>query len=465
MQINDSDREPQGHSTPSSEGSEKISQPGPEPETIGQAEAHGEPPPDPSILGRLYYARSGQRVCPVAIRPDGKYTVHVWNPSKPAEPFSETWMWPKIMANLSLVPFTAGSDGGKPKKAEGITLAVVRKAVGDQAWLWEGWIPLRSMLLLLAEPGTGKTRFALSLATTLATGGNFPDGTPSPFPAGSKTLYMLVDGNYVSALKYVTELGLSDEYVIIPADEENPFARPGIESPQDIAYLENLVAIHDIKLIIVDSITYQSELNTGKTADATRAFKPIVDLAVRRGLVVVAISHTNNQGEVLNKRLKEIARTQMRISQPDPDIEVLKLEVDKSDFAPPKPLGMRHTESGFEFSDPPEATRRGRKATVAGKAVTWLLRYLEAQPSQLKPMFQAAEEQENMKAPVLYRARDQINNDPDSEWEIHEFESINDKGSRCKYWNRTRKGEPPPEPDRRAPFIDFALAASFLDEA
>jgi hypothetical protein len=202
--------------------------------------------------------------------------------------------------------------------------------------------------------------------------------------------------------------------------------------------------MHDVKLIIIDSITYQSELNTGKTADAVRAFKPVMDMAVRRGIACLALSHTNKQGEVLNRRLKEMARCQIRISKPDPDDDTLKLEVDKSDFLKPPALGMTHVPEGFTFGPPPEAVRRGRKPSKTPEAAAWLLIYLEAQPSQLKPMFEQAKG-EGLAVSTLYDAKNLINQ-VHIEWSINEVESVNDKGYKYKYLCRVRKGVTPAQP-------------------
>jgi hypothetical protein len=117
-------------------------------------------------------------------------------------------MNPEKLATFSFIPFAQDKDekGKKKRKTGCITMADNLRHVGNQRWLWERWIPLRAMTLILGEAGVGKSRFALSIAKTLSTGGEFPDNTPSPYPEGSKSLYMLVDGNYDSTLAYLDEL-------------------------------------------------------------------------------------------------------------------------------------------------------------------------------------------------------------------------------------------------------------------
>ena len=49
----------------------------------------------------------------------------------------------------------------------------------ENLWLWPGYIPLGSITLLTGMPGVGKTLALLSWAYIVASGGTWPDGSPS----------------------------------------------------------------------------------------------------------------------------------------------------------------------------------------------------------------------------------------------------------------------------------------------
>ena len=76
------------------------------------------------------------------------------------------------------------------------TLADVAKIVSSQPWLWKGWVALGVLNAVAADPGTGKTRFAMDLARRLWLGLPWPDGQPATYPAGTRTLWIQGDRNF-----------------------------------------------------------------------------------------------------------------------------------------------------------------------------------------------------------------------------------------------------------------------------
>lgn len=48
------------------------------------------------------------------------------------------------------------------------------------SWLWDGWLAAGKIHILGGAPGTGKTSIALSLASIISQGGQWPDGSSAP---------------------------------------------------------------------------------------------------------------------------------------------------------------------------------------------------------------------------------------------------------------------------------------------
>ena len=47
-------------------------------------------------------------------------------------------------------------------------------------WLWDGWLAKGKLHIFAGQAGTGKTTIAIALASTITTGGRFPDGSQCP---------------------------------------------------------------------------------------------------------------------------------------------------------------------------------------------------------------------------------------------------------------------------------------------
>lgn len=213
------------------------------------------------------------------------------------------------------------------------------------SWLWPGRIPFGKLTILDGDPGLGKSTVMLDLAARLSTGRALPGGGQHR-PMGT-ILLMIEDGDadiiqprLVNAGADLTMIGSLDTLV----DEEGNECLPQI--PDSIAAIENLVAVVDAGLVVIDPImSYLGEGTNGhRDQDVRRALTPLVAFASRTGCAVVVLRHLNKMsgGEVKYRGQGSIgfigiARSGLIVATDPDDPTRSVIASSKSNLGPPPP--------------------------------------------------------------------------------------------------------------------------------
>ena len=164
-------------------------------------------------------------------------------------------------------------------------------------WLWPQRVPLGKLTLLAGDPGLGKSFVAVDWVARITRGACWP-GEPAYFaPQGSAVLLSAEDKpeettrqrlvaagadlTSVAALKSVQEIG---------ATRGRPFSLR-----QDLDVLEMAVdRMPDCRLVVIDPITaYMDGIDDNRNGDVRTALQPLAELAARRRVAVLAITHLN----------------------------------------------------------------------------------------------------------------------------------------------------------------------------
>lgn len=158
------------------------------------------------------------------------------------------------------------------------------------SWLWQDWLARGKLHLLAGAPGQGKTTIALAMASTVSSGGRWPDGkrcTPSDVviwsgeddAADTLVPRLMGMGANLDRIHFVQGARVNGEVV--------PF-----DPARDMPYLEAAVkAIGDIGLLIVDPIVSAIAGDSHKNSEVRRGMQPLVDLASTLKAAVVGITH------------------------------------------------------------------------------------------------------------------------------------------------------------------------------
>lgn len=172
-------------------------------------------------------------------------------------------------------------------------------------WLWQDRFAIGKLSILAGDPGVAKSQLTLFVAAKVSTGAPWPndDGRPS---IGNVVILSCEDdiADTVRPRLEVAGADLARVYVI-EAIEQETGGRRGFSLTNDLLHLERtLDNVGDVALVIVDPVSaYLGGTDTHKNSDVRAALAPLQELAARRGIAVLAVSHFNKsagQGKSIN---------------------------------------------------------------------------------------------------------------------------------------------------------------------
>jgi AAA domain len=328
------------------------------------------------------------------------------------------------------------------------TLADAAKELEDTAYAWDLWIPRGSLTAVVAPPGVGKTRLIAEWSKRLWFKEAMPDGIATPFPEFTKTLWLCYDRNWRGLVRSFTQFSVPLEAVLLPTRRGKPLWLPDFDKPETMDILREFIKVHKPGWVVIDTTTYASAFNTGKPNEAKIAYDPIMDVLMDTHCAGLGLTHTNNEGGVLNKRYLERCRVRVDVTRPDPNSkERLRVEVTKSDDKTPPPLGAVFNDTGIAYDtkppETPDAPRRGPKATAAPGLAEFLWEYLQTGPAPIVDIVNAARDKGLLKSPTtqepkpsispLYAARDWVARQHPGKT-VDQFEQVSPKGKKLQTW-------------------------------
>ncbi len=163
-------------------------------------------------------------------------------------------------------------------------------------WLWDGWLAKGKLHIFAGMAGTGKTTIAIALASTITTGGRFPDGSQSPIgsvliwsgedsPADTLVPRLMAAGADLSKVHFVGD---------ITADYELRSFDPATDMP---SLMIKAASIPDLSLLIIDPIVNAVAGDSHKNGEVRRALQPVVDFGEKLNCAVLGITHFSKGGQ------------------------------------------------------------------------------------------------------------------------------------------------------------------------
>jgi hypothetical protein len=312
------------------------------------------------------------------------------------------------------------SPGAPPPAAEAIvrcyaTLEDIAKIMSSQPWLWRGWIASGVLNAVAADPGVGKTRFAMDLARRLWFGLPWPDGLVNELPKGTRTLWVQGDRNFAEMLQAANDFGLPDEAVVLGSSPDDPTGSLDLDDPATLAALGGRMEAAAVRLAILDTVGMTTSRNLCRPEEARAFFAPVMELAGKTGVPILGLTHLSKDKEALGRRIVEKARVVIKMTQPDPEGQRDRrcLIVDKTAIQKPLPLGVTMKDAGNDYDfDPPKEPeafprRRGPAPIKLEECKGWLKKLLTPNPVRVTDVRRDAEKA-GYSADVLYRARNAL---------------------------------------------------------
>jgi hypothetical protein len=256
------------------------------------------------------------------------------------------------------------------------------------------------------------------LARRIYHGLPWPDGTPNTLAKGGKTLWVAADNQWAELTEIGAAFGLPDEAIILNAPASDPYSGTSLESEEELKDLEDRIGRTQPVLCIIDTITNTSDLKSQDSSDAKKQYKPLQEIANKKRVAIVCVTHLNAGGKALGRRVMEKVRVALYLSCPDPDGQPdrRKLWVEKSKAIRPPALGVTMGGEGNEYDEaPPEppgvqrlnGAKAGPLPVKTAECMGWLrkrLKFADAKVGAVRSEAEAA----GYGSTVLYRAMKEL---------------------------------------------------------
>jgi hypothetical protein len=159
---------------------------------------------------------------------------------------------------------------------------------GRVSWLWKGYLPYGKITILDGDPGIGKSFIALDLAARVSTGRPMPFASPAREPRGV-VLLMPEDDDEDTIVPRLIALDADLKRIVIISQTFDVSAPDGLEH-----LAEALDMVDDAGLVVFDPLlTYLGgeKSDVHRDRDVRRSLDPLIELAIRRKLVILGNRH------------------------------------------------------------------------------------------------------------------------------------------------------------------------------
>jgi putative DNA primase/helicase len=181
-----------------------------------------------------------------------------------------------------------GNESPKPTVTLRNAAAIEPEAV---RWLWPGWLALGKMHVIAGAPGAGKTTIAMSLAATVARGGQWPDGSRCPKP-GRVVIWSGEDDPSDTLVPRLVAAGAVLSGVSFVDKVWDNGKNRSFDPATDIEPLrEEIKRLGGADLLVIDPIVSAVAGDSHKNTEVRRALQPLADLAKDLGLALIGITH------------------------------------------------------------------------------------------------------------------------------------------------------------------------------
>jgi hypothetical protein len=189
----------------------------------------------------------------------------------------------------------SGPADARPR-AEVVALSDVRPR--PVRFLWEGRLPLAKLSVLAGPPGNGKSFVTLDIAARVSTGSPWPDGRPGCGPGS--VLILSAEDDPADTIRPRLDAAGGDPARVrhVPAVRDRG-GRRRCPTLEDLPLVEEaLDALPDARLVVVDPISayYGAATDGNNNAELRGLLAPWADMAARRGVAVLAVTHLSKGG-------------------------------------------------------------------------------------------------------------------------------------------------------------------------
>jgi putative DNA primase/helicase len=175
---------------------------------------------------------------------------------------------------------------------------VKRRAI---SWLWPERIALGKLTLLFGDPGVGKSFITIYMASTISTGGAWPDGSGGA-PIGTSIILNCEDEVDDTIAVRADKAGADTSKIVVlqsirrPAEDGRMIERNF--TLDDVAHLDDLLRANpDTRAVFIDPVSgYLSDTDSHKNSEVRGLLAPLAKLASDHRVAVVMVTHMSKGG-------------------------------------------------------------------------------------------------------------------------------------------------------------------------
>ena len=215
----------------------------------------------------------------------------------------------QLMANPVQIAADAAARFEAIAKADGDPDSGLFVRLSDVApqpvrWVWHRRVALGKLTIAAGHPGLGKSCVTLDVAARVTRGDGFPDCPSATSKPGGVILLSAEDDLSDTVRPRLDAAGadVSRVLALTTARRFDPELGRDVFAPFDLAVhlplLESGIdRVPNCRLIIIDPISaYLGAVDSHNNSQVRGLLAPLADLAARRGVAVVAVSHLNKGG-------------------------------------------------------------------------------------------------------------------------------------------------------------------------
>lgn len=247
--------------------------------------------------------------------------------------------------------YDAAATASEKPPPEAVLLQMSQVQAERVRWLWPGWMPEGTLVVLDGDPGLGKSTLTLDLAARISTARAMPplEGPDLGRKPGGVILLGAEDSLAHTVRPRLDAAGADlDRVYSLEAVRQGDAERPPV-LPYDLELVADRVGEWSVKLIVVDPLMafLGTEYDAHKDQDIRRCLHPLAKLAEKLDVTVLLLRHLNklSGGPALYRGGSSIgisgaARASLIVGR-DPDADRLVLAMNKCNLGP-KPVSLAY---------------------------------------------------------------------------------------------------------------------------
>lgn len=158
-------------------------------------------------------------------------------------------------------------------------------SVPPTRWIWDGMIAEGHFVMVIGEPGIGKSQAVMDIAARATTGRPWPDGTPNGHPGG--VAFFETEDPMAETLARAEGAGADRRRLFMSSTERDLSTQTGVAAlERDLDQIEN------VRIVVLSPIRmFFGEKESARQVDTRKRLNLLLAMADRRKIAIIGIGH------------------------------------------------------------------------------------------------------------------------------------------------------------------------------